>query len=322
MKFYMSRKAKEFKDIEEFTFAIALLGGILAILLKIIDYFTNEPLESDASSKPIVFGLIAFLLIELLMIFSFFIFKGISVYTKSERDKFKPIADGLLKTTFILALIGAMVSISIVFFKYFFSFEGWYLYLVIGLNLFISWFYLKTEIKDLLKIIKNLNLLTKLIFGTLFFFLLMDFRFFAPLYLLTGSYSIEQSSPSIDNTDMIIFTMKEKGISYDYTEVWLYRLNSPQINSSNESGVTKTDYINNIDYIRIYRNSDNVSRSNYIWGIKYNMVWYFNVINISNLSSGNYLLHVEVKDNSYESSFGASKRRDDMLFYIPPKKTN
>ncbi|MFZ3168420.1 MAG: hypothetical protein WA130_12450 [Candidatus Methanoperedens sp.] len=76
MRLYKPRKTKEYKDLEEITFAIALLGGILAILLKVIDYFNNFPLEAESISKPVVFVLISFLLTELSIIFLFLFSKG------------------------------------------------------------------------------------------------------------------------------------------------------------------------------------------------------------------------------------------------------
>ncbi len=69
---YMPRKAKKSKDFGEITLAIALLGGIIVVLLKIIDFSNNQSLEIDASLKPLVYGLMGFLSIELLIIFLFF----------------------------------------------------------------------------------------------------------------------------------------------------------------------------------------------------------------------------------------------------------
>ncbi len=53
-------------DFEEITLAIALLGGIIAVLLKINDYFNNNVIPSDSDLPGIASAVVAALLIELL----------------------------------------------------------------------------------------------------------------------------------------------------------------------------------------------------------------------------------------------------------------
>ncbi len=114
----MPRQAKKPKDFGEITLAIALLGGIIAVLLKITDFSNNQSLAFDPNLKVLVYGLIAFLLLELLIIFSFFIFKGIAAYADNTRkDIFEKIAEELFKISFIIAFSCFIGSILAVFLK-------------------------------------------------------------------------------------------------------------------------------------------------------------------------------------------------------------
>lgn len=212
-------------------------------------------------------------------------------------------------------------------------------------------------------------------------------------YLLTGSYSIEEFSPSIDNpeSDILTFTMKEKGISYDLIEVILFKLNSSTPTISSDPRKDNIDYVKTKRNIEVYlftwdkvseddkgednerlreflnrsysignysidwvkkakidiiddrtiklHNENNYSLltlnyketkasnvtlkiddgrtdefiarmengklniyenkkpSCYLWITNFNTVYYLNIINISNMSSGTYLLHAEVRND-------------------------
>lgn len=319
----MPRKAKESKDFEEITLAIALLGGIIVVLLKVIDYSNSESLELNFSSKPLIYGLIDFLLIELLIISLFFILKGISVYIdKNRKGDFEQIARELFKLSFILAFVFLIVSIVTVFLKLYNLIESWtwIVFLIVLIGIIIAVWSLKLK-----KLLKKFSIFAKTIVVIIFIGLIVPFSFMiisselVPMYLLTGSYTIEEFSPSIDNPDMLTFTMKEKGVYYNFTEVWLYELNTSKLENSNKTNLNKTDHI------KIPRNESNASWSDNksIWGQQDNTVWYINIINISNLPSGTYLLRAQVRgDADNNSGFGESKRRAEKLFYIPPKKTN
>ncbi len=331
----MPRKANDHKDFGEITLAIGLEGGIVAGLLYVINNSDNQSLDFDPSLKPLVYGLIAFLLFELLIIFLFFIFKGISVYAyKSRKEIFEQIAEKLFKISFIIAFGCFIGSIMTVFLKLFYSKPIGYGFILIALVIgVITVAIFSTEIKS---IIKNVGIIKSIIIIILFIILFFSNIILIPQYLLTGSYSIEEFSPSIDNPDMRTFTMKEKGISYNLAEVWLFKLNSSQINSSPKPGLNCADkpglncidnviiyknrfYSNSTNRNGIYRNGSNAIWSDYIFGEENSMVWYINIINISNLSSGTYLLTALVKDEPNESSFGVSKRYAEKLFYIPPE---
>jgi hypothetical protein len=292
--------------------------------LKVIDYSNNQSLEFDASLKPLVYGLIGFLLIELLIIFLFFIFKGVSAYVDSIRQKeLESVARELFILSFIIAFGWFIASVLTLFVKRlnlaeFLSWSG-----VVGyiLDLFITIGIIKaffsTEIKNLKmtrKFIKHnffITILFLIILSTDIFFILV------PQYLLTGSYSIEDVSPPIDNPDMLTFTMKEKGITYNLTEAMLIKLNSSY------PGISNDFRKDNIDYIIAYRNTDKDKQktSCYLWVTNINKVWYLNIINISNLSSGTYLLVAVVRNDLTDSStIGVSKRIAQKLFYIPPER--
>lgn len=353
------------KGYNEITLSIALLGGIIVVLLKVIDYSNNQSLEVDSLSKPALYGLMIFLLIELLIIFLFFIFKGISVYTieepqtgtdnNSKKKNFEQIAGELFKISFIIAFMWIIASILTVSFKlitptqgdlyeFVFSLFGYSLVvfgysLILLITVFITVTTISTSkiIEILNKIIekfKNSTTYLKFFFSLKFLiiFIILFVLFVSSFslvsqYLLTGSYSIEEFSPSIDNPDIRTFTMKEKGISYNLTEVMLFKLNSsyPTI-----SGDLRKD---NIDNITAYRNieKEKLKPSCYLWVTNFNTVWYLNIINISNLSSGTYLLHAEVRNDLNDNSvfgilkttadkIGLSKRIAEKLFYIPPDK--
>lgn len=110
---------KDDRNHNEITLSIALLGGIIVVLLKVIDYSNNQSLELDSLSKPALYGFMIFLLIVLLIIFLFFIFKGISVYEddNGRKEMFIQIAGELFKSSFIIAFMWIIASILTVSFK-------------------------------------------------------------------------------------------------------------------------------------------------------------------------------------------------------------
>lgn len=287
--------------------------------MKVIDYSNNQSLEFDSSLKPLIYGLIGFLLIEILIILLFFIFKGASAYVDSIRQKkLESIARELFILSFIIAFGWFIASVLTVFVKWFdlagfCSWSGVVGYILVALiTVGITIAIFSTEIKNLKIIGKFVKQKFFIIILFLFVLVIDIFVILVPQYLLTGSYSIEEFSPPIDNPDMLTFTMKEKGISYNLTEVMLIKLNSSDLDISN-------NLRNNTDYIITYRN--NGEKSCYLWVRNLNAVWYLNIINISNLSSGTYLLHAEVKnDLTDNSTIGVSKRIAEKMFYIPPER--
>lgn len=335
---------KDDKGYNEITLSIALLAGIIAVLLRVIDYSNNQSLEMDYLSKPPLYVLMIFLLLELLIIFLFFIFKGISVHTadKCGKNRFIPISGDLFKISFVMAFMWIIASVMIVFFKLIYLpkdshdpiiWRGYVLIFLItvaitGIIVSISEFETLNNIREKFKNPSaHSNFFFILIFLIIFFIIFVISSFsLVSQYLLTGSYSIEEFSQSFDNPDIIVFTMKEKGIGYDLIEVELTKINSSDINIPYEFRMNKS-----IDFLIIYRHTE--KQSNCLWGGDYDMVWYLGVINISKLSPGTYLLSAQVKNNltdnltdnfpsgilnEFSSRIGISKRIAKKLFYIPP----
>ena len=357
------------KDFGEITLALALVGGIIAVLLKVIDYSNNQYLQFDTGSKPLVIFLIGFLLIELLIIFLFFVFKGISAYADDTRqEQLEHISKELFIFSFIIAFGWFIASVWILFLKFLgladtLSVGGIIGYIsiaiftvVIILTIFYTEIknligklviieaisklilsisklkrYIITEIKNLIgklviieaisKLILSISKLKRYIIIVLLIIVLLILLFdifyiVVPQYLLTGSYSIEEFSPSFDNPDILTFTVKEKGISYDLIDVILVKLNSSEPTFPND---IRRD---NIDRVIANRNIERENQTNscYLSVTNLNSVWYLNIINISNLSSGTYLLYADVKNDLIDkSTIGGSKRIADKLFYIPPQ---
>ncbi|CAG0994284.1 hypothetical protein METP2_02809 [Methanosarcinales archaeon] len=68
-------------DFEEITLAIGLLGGVIAILLYIGNFFNNNVIPNDADFQQIALSLVSILLIEIPMILLFFLLKCIIILT-------------------------------------------------------------------------------------------------------------------------------------------------------------------------------------------------------------------------------------------------
>jgi hypothetical protein len=131
----------------------------------------------------------------------------------------------------------------------------------------------------------------------------------APSYLLMGSYSIDVFPRPNANGDILTFTIKETGLSYNHIYIDLYKLNS--------SG----DFLWFIDNVAINNTKEALSNNTFMLGGNYDGIWYLN-INTSKLQPGNYLLHAEITNDLSSRFLGVSKKQDSKLFYIPPKGTN
>lgn len=309
--------------------------------MQVIDFSNKQSLEFDYGF--LIIGLIGFLLIELLILLLFFIFKGISVYVDDidRKEDLKSISKELFILSFIIAFGWFIASVMTIFVKWGIHIPGavtWYGVLAYVLIAFMTIAIIGAiflpEIKNLeiikklvikdIKILKFFNIITNFFIKNLKFLplilflliLLFDiFSILVPQILLTGTYSIEQSLT--DNPDMLTFSIKEKGIRYNINEVTLFKLNSSYPIFSKES---REDNINHIIANISSTNATlNSPSSCYLWVVKSNKVWYLNIINISNLSSGTYLLRAEIKNDRNDTTIGISKRITEKLFYIPPK---
>ncbi len=333
---------KSRSDIEEITLAIALLGGVIALLLKISDYFNNNVIELSRHLTQIVYGLISLLSIEFLIIFLFFIFKGISIYAEPENRKveLKEITRILFKISFIYAFVWFIMVILALFFKYittttlfhnylepyYIEFALIYLIFIIlicfwtFINLFDSWKtvnvmkIIKSSIKKLMESKSRLPfsaiilIIFIMIITYLFSQLLLDF-FLIPSYLLAGSYSIDVFPQSSANGDNLTFTIKETGLSYNKIYIQIFKLNS------------SSDFRWLVDTVIINNTKENSSIKTLMLGENFGGIWYLNV-NTSSLQPGNYLLHAEVTDDAAKNSTIPIKKHADKLFYIAQKNTN
>lgn len=333
-------------DIEEITLALALLGVVTAVLLQINDFFNNNVITLRANLYGFVNGLITVLLMEFLIIFLFFIFKGISRYVEPQKTKeeFEKNSRKLFNLSFIYAfvwfidviLIYIFICFTTVYYNYL---EPWinivvflYSFSIIVISFWILFYLYDNKItenaneiigniKNRISIEKKYKLVIIFIIIVLLVIFLHDFisRIFLdfsvlPSYLLAGSFSIEEFPQSTDNADNLTFTIKETGIQYNFNYIMLYKINS-------NSNLTK-----NVDNIKINRTQEAQSNETFMLGKNIDGIWYL-VINTSRLQckfqSGTYMLHAEVTDEpSVNSTFGKIEKHADKMFYIVPNSAN
>lgn len=392
-------KVQNSRDFKEITLAIALLGGLLAFLFKLISYFNENIILWSESTQIDAYFLVGALLLEFIIIFLFFILKGISLSTKKRRGELEDITAGLFKVSFIFPLLWFVASILSLLFYYiiqnfnmnFYISIGYFFlifildfillvellgienlkkadiiflekikstklqlvlliiitlillilfyYIINDINRYISTVYiflnliivcilfvnlwgreeLKKEFNTINLKIKNTNLkplivrliilfIILIIFSPAYLKLYSDIFSVAPSILLMGSFSIEEFPQSIDNGDILTFTIKETGLTSHVSFINLYKLNAG--NNSLEP----------IDNITIPL--QNKSIKELMFGGVHETNYYLN-LNTSNLSSGNYMMHAEVtNDLTKKSIFGDIKKHDDKLFYIAPRSAN
>lgn len=102
-------------DFEEITLAIALLGGLLAFLLKLINYFNENIISWSLLAQIFVFSLVGALLLEVLIISLFLVWKGYLVSTRKDSDEFVAV---LFKYAFILPILFFISTILWFWFNY------------------------------------------------------------------------------------------------------------------------------------------------------------------------------------------------------------
>ncbi len=105
-------------DFEEITLAIALLGGLLAFLFKLISYFNENIILWSESTQSTTYFLVGALLVEFLIILLFFIFKGILISTKNKRRDLEDTTRGLFEVGFIFPFIWFITTLLLVLENY------------------------------------------------------------------------------------------------------------------------------------------------------------------------------------------------------------
>jgi len=317
----MTKDTGKPRDFEEMTLALALLAGLIAFLLKLIDYFNNNLILIPDYFQPLIYTLLWILLVELLIILSFLILKGYLISSKNEKKGLKNLANSFFKisfSTFIVWFISLIMSLF--FYQYIFKntiTKPYYIgisiiYITLSTLLLLGIFiylmdYKKKDLFESPKVdisffLKSYLILIILIF--IFFIVLSPI----PSYLLSGSFSIEVfPQPNLENNPLTVI-IRETGISYNISFITLFKLN-PANNS-----------LEQIDNITIPK--ENRSIKELMYGGRYRKDFYLN-INTSNLSSGNYMLSAEVtNDPSRDYIFGVIIKHGDKLFYVASKTTN
>lgn len=114
-----SDKEESSHDFQEITLGIALLGGLLAFLLKLINYFNENIILWSQPAQNHAYFLVGALLLEVLIILLFLVLKGISASTRNRREDLEIFTEILFKFVFIFPLIWVVALILIVLFNYF-----------------------------------------------------------------------------------------------------------------------------------------------------------------------------------------------------------
>ncbi|MDD5473175.1 MAG: hypothetical protein PHU34_03395 [Candidatus Methanoperedens sp.] len=117
---------------EKITLAIGLLGGLLAFLLKLINYFNENIILLSDSTQMKAYFLVGALLLEVLIILLFLVLKGISVSTRNRRENLEKSTVELFKLVFIFPILWLVTTILLVLFSYFITDFNINFYMSIG----------------------------------------------------------------------------------------------------------------------------------------------------------------------------------------------
>ena len=322
-------KLQSSSDFKEITFAITLFGGLLAFLIKLGDYFNNNVLAISDYSYIILYFTVWLTLIVLILLFSFLILKWILISTYE--NKFKNILKnstqklfGYIPLLIVLWIISLFSNIVIDYYK---DETDTIINILLLCLVFLIIVFVKTCFDNktiLIKLLKNISIkktqedilsrLKENIFTYVIIFysgivlvLILGMTFLLSAYLLTGSYYIDEFSPSDTNSNIITFTIKETGISYSNNFITLSKIE------------TGNGIFQKIDNVTINATHEKVSDNKLMLGKNHEGIWYLN-LNTSNLTSGNYMLHAEVtNDFTISSKFKTIRKHDDIIFYIPTK---
>ena len=325
-------KLQNSRDFKEITFAITLFGGLLAFLIKLGDYFNNNVVVISGDSLSIIYITVWLTLIVLILLFPFLILKWYLVSTINENNWLKNITQklfGHIPLLIILWFISLSLSVVANYYNDTLSvvtnyYNAQYIIIFILVLTFVFRNVLFDKITILTNLFKNIspkNVLedvaahleeiihsynTNPIRNIIFIFLLVS-TFLLPTYLLAGSYSIDKFQPSDTNSDIITFTITETGIPISNNYIELYKLKAGE------------DLFHKINNVTINTTHEKPTDDKSMLGKNHYGIWYLN-LNISNLTSGNYMLHAEVtNDITKKSIFGTIKKHDDIIFYIPTK---
>ena len=334
-------KLQNSRDFKEITFAITLLAGISALLFNVSDYFNSNVITLSNHFISSIILLVYMAIIIFIALFIFLLLKWYLISTNYENKREKNQAKLIFKNIPRFSIIWIFILIFSILVDFYITdpilsqYEKYaYIVYIVALLGFCSiLFLINILLKSIsLEKIKNISLektkntLLEKIKSTSFektgdvlrylshiSFILLVIIIVSPvpIYLLMGSYSIEQFSVSNTDNDILTFTVKETGLPFSSNHVTLYKMNA------NHSNIFQ-----NIDHLIINNTQGAISENKFMTGIKYEGIWYLNLDTL-NLSSGTYNLHAEVTyDQSVKYILGKSKKYDDQLFYIAPRNSN
>lgn len=328
------KKNKRNKDFEVLTFALTLLAGISAVLLKLVDYFNNNIIDLSERAWLLVYFLVFFLLIEILIILLFLLLKGLLSAQEKRINVLEIISELSQIFMFCLPLIVLVFSFLIIIDIW----NKWnisipILLLSISLIILLIYYYLhnltfdfksfsRNNIKESFKkkFKKIIDIFQKeiiswdicLIVATIFVIIFVTIFILSlqtTTFLLCGSYLVEIIHPPDPNTDIMSVAIRDTGIPSGRCFIDLSK-----VNESNESHLFES-----IDNITLNESGKSLSKHKYIVGEKRNGIYYF-FINTSNLSSDDYLLHAEVTFPQIKGfDLFLPKKLDDKLFRLSPK---
>ncbi len=127
----VEKKETNSHDFNELSVAIALLAGLSAFLLKLIDYFNNHIIIVSDSFQIVVSLLVGLLLFEILIIFLFLISKGLLIAAKNQENLLE-ISKKLFQIAFVYPVYWGTIIISLFFLDF----------LVLQINQYVSLLYI------------------------------------------------------------------------------------------------------------------------------------------------------------------------------------
>ncbi|CAD7768017.1 hypothetical protein AIOGIFDO_00072 [Candidatus Methanoperedenaceae archaeon GB37] len=296
---------------EELTLVLTLLVGSLTALFKIVEYFNSNVIIDESIALAIVF-LTAFLLIEVLLLLLFLLFKGCSLWApKEHKERLDEISSEIglymfgipiflilyvLCLTIVILLMqytGLSIRLSIIWMERITNYIL-IISLVIILILVIVAYFLKVIRPIIVPVVSGFVIVVAAVIGASL----------GAFLLLSGTYSIDMVDPPGNSAEIISFTITDTGIPSGRCFIYLHKAN-----------YSSETLFNNIDNIIINTSGENSSK--YMRGEKRSDGIYYLFINTSNLPSDYYTLDCEVTFKWPWSSFLKRKKLDTAIFYIP-----
>lgn len=309
----IDRKFSEERDLGIFGLAITLLAGLSAVLFKLVDYSSNNIVNTTTSIM--ILNLVLLLLFENLIILAFFVTKGYLVSASRTRPKrLLEISDVLQEGIFLFPII----ILSFTFFaSSYFSIKNWLnipnifdypvIYSIMICSIILILLLENPTLGESSGEKEKLNLKgIGVIFAAFIIALVIYIILFQmSVFLLCGAYAIEVNHFPDSDTDVMSLTIEDTGIPSGKCYIHLDNLNNSDDNLFLE-----------IDKVTLQELK--VESSKYMKGKKeYGRYYLF--VDTADLSPGHYLLHAEVYYKSEGFNLFEPKKEDTKLFYLPPR---